>query len=307
MQQRVLCIVGPTATGKTALAIQLSRLFPSILVSADSRQVYRGMDIVTGKDHPSGVTLHGIDLVDPAQSSSVSVWYDAVLPHISRSWEEGKLVIVVGGTGLYVRAITHGIATIQVPLNPSLRGKLSSLSISELQSQLSVLDSTKFQSLNHSDQNNPRRLIRAIEVALSPPSTQQSNIYNLESYTIGLQYSDYSNLPAQAGYRSVIHQRVLSRLRSGALAETKQLLTHASPQALTTLGYRSLALHLQGKLSYESMVEAWVQDELRYAKRQLTWFKKIIDVEWYDPSTLNFDQVASTAKAWYDRTNGDTE
>ena len=164
--KKILAIVGPTGTGKTKCALAESIKQPSILVSADSRQVYRHMDIVPGKDHPTEVEIFGINIVEPDQPCSVSIWYAAVLPHITQAWQEGKQVIVVGGTGLYVKAITSGIDTMQVPINQALRTELEALSIPELQAKLVALNAPKFASMNHSDSLNPRRLIRAIEISL---------------------------------------------------------------------------------------------------------------------------------------------
>lgn len=279
---KLLCIVGPTGTGKTALALKLAAKQPSILVSADSRQVYRGMDIVTGKDHPPHTILYGIDLVNPGEPCSVSIWYDVVMPHIIQAWEEGKLPIIVGGTGLYVKALTSGIATIQVPINQPLRGQLIPLSIAELQTKLRNLDPRKLVSLNHSDQHNPRRLIRAIEVVMSP-DLPESKIFNLESKLIGLRYFDDSN------YRSIITARVQKRLSSGAIAETERLIKSASPQAFTAIGYHRIVDYIEGKSTKEAMVEHWVSDELAYAKRQMTWFRKDNSIKWYDASKGGYD------------------
>ena len=271
------CVVGPTATGKTKKAIELSKRSPSILVSADSRQVYRGMDIVTGKDHPADLVLYGIDIVDPDEDCSVSVWYNSVMPHILRAWEEDKQVIVVGGTGLYVKALTDGIATLSVPINQSLRDELSLLSISKLQLKLKEVDLAKFASMNNSDANNPRRLIRAIEVALSPKSTRASSLSTFESNLIGLKYYDDSN------HRSIVKSRVIDRLNDGAIEETKTLLSKYDPnlKSMTAIGYKSIISHLNGELSYDQMVESWVRDEMAYVKRQMTWFSKQ-PVIWYD-------------------------
>jgi len=285
---KLLCVVGPTGTGKTAKAIELSKDQPSILVSADSRQVYRGMDIVTGKDHPKDIIIYGIDIIGPDEQCSVSLWYDSVMPHIYQAWDEGKLPIVVGGTGLYVKALTDGIGTMQVPIHQSLRDQLDVLSIPELQNKLNDLDQTKFNSMNHSDVNNPRRLIRAIEVATyqnkgrtfvmtgPSPLTMQSKI-------IGLKYSDHLNPSGQAGYQSKIRQRVLQRIEAGAVQETKSLLCKYDKniQSMTSIGYKSIVNFLENHLTEEEMIEEWVSGEFAYAKRQLTWFRKQ-PVIWYD-------------------------
>lgn len=286
---KLICVVGPTATGKTKKALELSQQAPSILVSADSRQVYRTMDIVTGKDHPTDFVLYGIDIVEPDQDCSVSLWHDAVMPHIQRAWGEGMQVIMVGGTGLYVKAITDGIETMSVPINQSLRDELSPLSINELQDKLKAFDEKKFLSLNNSDANNPRRLIRAIEVATSNYKDpifvkRRSDLMSSEIKMIGLKYFDDSN------HRYKITQRVEERLKSGAIEETKTLLSKYDPslKSMTAIGYKSIINHLSGELSYDQMIENWVNDEMAYVKRQLTWFNKQ-SVIWYD---VDSDMIA---------------
>lgn len=273
----LLCIVGPTATGKTKRAVREASKTPSILVSADSRQVYRGLDIVTGKDHPAGTKLYGIDLVSPDQECSVSHWYDAVIPHIQEAWGEEKQVIVVGGTGLYVRALTEGIATIKVPPDPALRHVLEPLSLFRLQAKLKKLSPLKFMAMNHSDQANPRRLIRAIEIARSsPPPTPILPPHRVT--LIGLKCSDDST------YRARVRTRVVARLKAGAIKETKQLLREyeGNIQSMSAIGYRSLIKFIGGEYTQPEMIEAWICDELRYAKRQLTWFRKDKRIKWYD-------------------------
>ncbi len=282
--KKLLAIVGPTATGKTARAIQESLACPSIIVSADSRQMFRTMDIVTGKDHPSGITIYGIDILDPDETSSVSVWYDAVIPHIEQAWREDKQVIVVGGTGLYVKALTEGIDTMKVPINQALRDELNLLSVAELQQRLDLLSPEKYQTMNHSDSHNPRRLIRAIEIACCPtenrtPAEQGSNLLGIHLNIIGLKQID------DVVQRQKIQARVISRIELGAIEETKQLLTKYDPRlkAMTAIGYTSIIKFLKGELSKQDLISNWVADEVSYAKRQMTWFRKQPTI-WYDVS-----------------------
>jgi len=286
---KILCIVGPTGTGKTNLAVKLHKQIPSVLISADSRQVYRGMDIVTGKDHPSGIQIHGLDLVDPGESCSVSVWFDSVAPVLKQAWENHLLPIIVGGTGLYISALKSGIPTMQVPLNKSLRTQLSKLSVTELQNQLSTLGSSKYASLNQSDQFNPRRLIRAIEVAshqnkVPNLAKQSSELLCMQSKLIGLHYSD------QSIQRNKIYERVVSRLSLGAITETQRLLKVASPQSLSAIGYRSIIRFLNHEITESQMIDSWTQDELSYVKRQLTYFRKL-GVIWYDRSVVTDEEI----------------
>lgn len=285
----LLCIVGPTGVGKTAKAIEIASLAPSILVSADSRQVYRDMDIVTGKDHPKDVDIYGVDILNPDEPCSVSVWYDAVMPHIQAAWQAKQLVIVVGGTGLYFKALTGDIATIQVPINQSLRDRLSTLSITELQEQLWEADPDKFARLNHSDQDNPRRLVRAIEIATSPQKPIITK-RTYESKIIGLK------IPSDAEYRNDIETRVHTRLHDGAIEETRKLLVKydKSVQSMSAIGYRSILAFLEGIYTEEEMVNKWVTDELAYAKRQMTWFAKIDQIKWYDRGVTGRQIYADT-------------
>ena len=274
---KILAIVGPTGTGKTARAIAEAKKTPSIIVSADSRQVYRGMDIVTGKDHPRGTILYGIDLVDPDKPCSVAVWHDAIMSRVLDAWEEGKQVIVVGGTGLYVRALTDGIETMAVPPNDSLRKFLSTLSLTKLQSKLKEKNPKKFQSMNESDKQNARRLIRAIEITDSGISMVQ-NPNALEVAIIGLKYGNVTK------YQEAIQERVVDRLKEGAVEETKTLLSKYDRNlpSMSAIGYKSVINFIEGSYTKEEMIKQWVNDELRYAKRQMTWFAKVPQIKWYD-------------------------
>lgn len=274
--RQLICIVGSTATGKTNKAIEMARDNRGIIISADSRQVYRGMDIVPGKDHPKNIKIYGIDLVGPADSCSVSLWYDAVVPYIQNVSTDTP-IILVGGTGLYVNAITHGIATMSVPINHKLRRELSYLDTSQLQAKLISHDKPKFDSMNHSDALNPRRLMRAIEVAISKDSPLKSAIPKMDIKMIGLKYKEINHQKEQ------IKKRVIARLVAGAVEETRDLLSKydSSLQSFSAIGYRSIKEYLDGKLSKNELIEKWVTDEMQYVKRQMTWFRKQ-SVIWYD-------------------------
>ncbi len=278
-------IVGTTGSGKTKLALRLAELRESVIISADSRQVYKGMDIVTGKDHPHNIKIHGIDLVDPNDECSVSVWYEQVAPVIKNAHDAGHQVIVVGGTGFYVRALTHGIETMSVPINPELRSQLETLGVSELQEMLKRQDPERFARFNHSDQNNPRRLIRAIEVAKSNVSVSQNRAPNTQ-LMIALHYEDLK-LQEQK-----IRERVVSRLAQGAVTETQNLLSQVEPEAasLSALGYHEIIRFINGEINEEQLVGEWVRAELRYAKRQLTYFRKQ-NVVWYDRGRMNIEEI----------------
>lgn len=288
---KILCIVGPTATGKTALAVSLASRYPSALISADSRQVYRYMDIVTGKDHPTNINIAGVDLVDPEDECSVANWYDAISPLLS-----SELPIIVGGTGLYVKAVTNGIPTMHIPPNESLRSELNTLSLTELQNKLSAINPQKLQSFNNSDLNNPRRLIRAIEVSLASSSPAQHVVVK-NSLLLGLTWSDDNS------YKQLILSRVNKRIQEGAIQETEKLLKEydRSLPAMSAIGYRSIIQFLDRQILLEEMIEQWVQDEFAYAKRQMTWFKKVPGIVWFDAhNPMTASRVAEKVASWYD-------
>lgn len=280
-------LVGTTGTGKTKLSSLLAQKNRStVVISADSRQVYQGMDIVTGKDHPKELKIHGIDLVQPDQNCSVSLWFDSVTPLLKRAQEAGRAVIVVGGTGFYVRALTHGIATLSVPPNPALRSSLEKLSLTHLRTKLQKLDPVKWASLNHSDQNNPRRLIRAIEVARAPSPPTPPRPALSRAPLVGLYYSDLELQTA------VIRERVTSRLKQGAVAETQSLLQKYPHdlQSFSALGYSQIRAYLHGELTEPQLIASWVSAELKYAKRQLTFFRKQ-NVTWYDRGRISIEEI----------------
>jgi len=181
--KQLLVICGPTATGKTGLAIKLARWFNGEIVSADSRQVFKGLNIGTGKDLPKnaklkflwikkfgyyenkGIKIWGYDLADPRHSFSVSQYIKFAERAISDIIKRGKLPIIVGGTGLYIKGVIDGIPTAEVPKNNRLRKSLEIKNAEELYEMLARIDSLKAAGMNSSDKKNPRRLIRAIEIA----------------------------------------------------------------------------------------------------------------------------------------------
>ena len=178
--KKLLIVCGSTATGKTSLALTIAKKFDGELISCDSRQVYKRMDIGTGKGLPAnsrpnregcyeigGVKIWGYDIADPKKGFSVAQYIKFARTKIGNIWAEGKLPFLVGGTGLYIKGVVDGIATAEVRPNIKLRKSLIEKRPEELFEILAQLDAAKAGSLNTSDRKNPRRLIRAIEVALS--------------------------------------------------------------------------------------------------------------------------------------------
>lgn len=296
--QNILFIVGPTSSGKTDLALHLHHKISSMLFSADSRQVYRNMDIGTGKDIPlDGTHIDGISLIDPEEEWSVSHFEKAVTPWITQVWTSKKLPMIVGGTGLYLRSLLDPFLTIHVPQNPLLRQDLEQKPISQLYEILAKHDVKKLNAMNASDRNNPRRLIRAIEVAEAGYEVQKHPTLSFLPKIIGLHVSN-DLLEKRIG------ERVHTRFEHGMIAETellmKKYLDWMLP-AFSATGYREVRMFLEKEITQRECIELWTLHEIQYAKRQMTWFKKMKMVEWYDVEnpTVYLD-IENNVKNWYD-------
>ncbi|KKP86283.1 MAG: tRNA dimethylallyltransferase [Candidatus Roizmanbacteria bacterium GW2011_GWA2_35_8] len=336
----LIIITGQTATGKTNLAFEYAAKYNGEIVNFDSRQIYKYLDIITGKDLPikskiknqrskpsfkiknrinnfdigyyklpttDNLSSEVLPKIRHPRTSEVKLWlYDVVFPDqyfssydftqcanlvVEDIVKRGKTPILVGGTYFYLKHFLYGFNVSPVPANPGLREKLNNKSVVKLQDTLKRIDLKSFESMNNSDKNNPRRLIRKIEIATSnqqpvttihEPRTYffQSAISNQQlaiKQFIGLKYKRKENLVA------AIKQRVEKRLKQGALDEVRSLLKKgykASDPGLTTIGYQELIQYLEGKLTEDKAIETWVNHEVQYAKRQLTFMKKDENIHW---------------------------
>ena len=300
MQNKLLVICGPTATGKTSAALKIAKKINGELISADSRQVYKGMDIGTGKDIPKGakyrshakfggyydadgIKIWGYDLVSPKKEYSVAEYSVVVRKIIKDVWKRKKTAIIVGGTGFYINAVVDGIDTAGIPKNESLRKSLEKLNIDELFEKLALLDSIKAASLNTSDKKNPRRLVRAIEVAQWQLTNQPEDgkgtklIAECSLLYVGLK-ADKKELEV------LINDRVDKRMNSGMVEEVKRLLKSGvswSDQSMNALGYKQLEAYFNKSVSMDEAVVNWKKEELKYSKRQMTWFTKDKRIQWF--------------------------
>lgn len=315
MKKKLLAIMGPTATGKTDLALRLAKKFNGELVACDSRQVYRGLDIGTVK-HPGGglgfriydlrwevdgINIWMYDVADPATQFTVYDYVAQSAKVIDDIVSRGKLPILVGGTGLYFKAVLDGLPNLDIPIDPDLRFKLEELDLGGLQNKLKELDPQKWESLNNSEKNNPRRLLRSIELNIMNPYINQNDKIQItndkyEVLKIGL-----------TAPRPVLYQKIDSRLDShiseGLIEEGKRLISGGlSLKRLRDLGleYGVLADLFEGNISHNELAEKLKTKLHQYAKRQLTWFNKTKDVEWFDISEDNWqDQLDSRVQSWY--------
>jgi tRNA dimethylallyltransferase len=289
---KILVVVGPTATGKSDLAVQLAKTFNGEVVSADSRQVYAGLDIGTGKvtaKEMAGIPHHMLSVVPPETIYSVSEYRDAAEKAITEILARGKLPIVCGGTGFYIQALVDGIQLPDVPPNPELRESLASFTTPALFEKLLLLD-PDFASIV--DKHNPHRLIRAIEIASvlgRVPALLRNPLY--DPCFIGITCDLYT-------LRDRIHARLLARIDAGMVAEAMRLhdggLTYERMELLG-LEYRYLARHLKGNLSLDEMTLELEGEIMQYAKRQLTWFKRDDRIRWFEKENISAIEAAIRA------------
>jgi tRNA dimethylallyltransferase len=297
---KLLIICGPTATGKTSLGISLAKKFNGEIVSADSRQVYKGMDIGTGKEWGDNVKIWGYDLVSPKDEFSVSKYLKFAGKTIADIEKRGKLPILVGGTGLYIKGVVDGIPTVDIPRNKKLRKNLEKYTADELYEQLSQIDSFKAGSMNSSDKKNPRRLIRAVEVAIWMIDNSKRNLprdkktYN--TLFVGLT-APTDILDERIG------KRVDSRIDNGFDEEVKTLINSGvdwNDQSMMSLGYRQWRDYVEGAVEKETAVSEWKKEERKYARRQMVWLKRDGRINWFDIRDGQYPKkVENLVKTWY--------
>lgn len=278
---KIIVILGPTSSGKSAMAIKLARKFGGEIVSADSRQIYRGMDLGTGKVTKAEQKLSKhwmLDVVSPRSQFSAAQFKKKAEKIIADIVRRGKVPIICGGTGFWIQAIVDNVVFPEVKPDPVLRSKLRNKSAAELFTQLKKLDPVRAQDI---DRNNPVRLIRAIEICKAlgrvPNTKYQIPNTKYDSLQIGIE------LPKEE-LHARIHKRLLQRLRRGMLRETERLHfdNNISWKRLESFGleYRQMAFYLQGKITLQEMREKILQENKDYAKRQMTWFRKDPRIVW---------------------------
>jgi len=277
--KKVLVIVGPTASGKSARAITLAKKRGGEVISADSRQVYRGMDIGTGKitkKKMSGIPHHLLSVTDPKKQYSVEQYKKDATRALLDILARGKTPIICGGTGFYVDALVHGTTIPSVPPNKALRKKLEKMSATQLFALLKQKDCARAKAI---DAHNPRRLIRALEIVETlgrVPKQKSVPPRGLSFVWTGVDLPDVT-------LKKKIHTRLLERIKKGMLVEVKKMKARGlSWKRLESFGleYKWLARYLQGKVEKKEMLEKLETDIWHYAKRQRTWFKRNKKIRW---------------------------
>ena len=279
---KILVVLGPTATGKSELATQLAKKFNGEVISADSRQVYKGMNIGTGKvtkKEMRGVAHHLLNVRSPKKVFTVADYKKLATEATEKIVRKKKLPIICGGTGLYIQSIVDDLSIPDVPRNLQLRKRLEDKSVEELFEKLKKLDPRRARKI---DSRNRVRLVRAIEITKTlgvVPKLRLKQNKNYEFLQIGL------NLERE-NLREKIETRLLRRLKMGMVAEVKRLKkSGVSWSRLYDLGleYRFVVSYLRGRITKKEMTNKLTTAINQSAKRQMTWFKRDKRVKWFDP------------------------
>jgi len=277
--RKLIVIVGPNASGKTSLSIKLAEKFNGEIISADSRQVYKGMDIGTGKitkKEMKNIPHYLLDVASPKRKFTAAQYKKLSQKAIEKIFKKEKIPFIVGGTGFYIQAVIDNIAIPEVKPDWQLRKKLEKLKKEELFKKLKKLDPQRAKNI---DQNNKRRIIRAIEIVLKtkkPVPKLKKTKSPFDFLILGLK-RNFNDLKKR------IEKRLKMRLKQGMIAEVKKLKKSGlSWKRLEEFGleYRYIALYLQKKLSYQEMISKLQKEIERYAKRQMTWFKRDKRIKW---------------------------
>jgi tRNA dimethylallyltransferase len=274
VKPKVLVIIGPTSSGKSDLAIRMAKKYNGEIISADSRQVYKGMDIGTGKvtkREQRMIKHHLLDIASPRKNYTVIHFQRDAARAIRDIVKRGKLPIICGGTGFWIEALLSSATFPNVPPNKALRGKLSKLSAERLFTMLQKKDPERAANI---DKHNPVRLIRALEIIEATKKPVQKLVKNDAPYDAKIILLN----PSQTKLYRQIEKRLKARLKQGMIAEVKRLRkSGVSNKRLIELGleYRYITYYLQRKLTRKEMGEQLFSEIKKYAKRQMTWFKKL--------------------------------
>ncbi|MBN1767419.1 MAG: tRNA (adenosine(37)-N6)-dimethylallyltransferase MiaA [Prolixibacteraceae bacterium] len=294
----MVSILGATASGKTSIAAHLARKLNGEIISADSRQVYRGMDIGTGKDLDDytidGVTIpyHLVDIADAGTQYNVFEYQRDFIKVFDNIRKRDKLPVMCGGSGLYLEAVLKGYKLIHVPVNEALRAGLIDKTLDELSSILKTYKTLH----NKTDVDTHKRAIRAIEIEEYYQTHPETDLYfpEIDSLVVGVKFDRDSR-------RRRISQRLKARLNEGMIDEVKTLLDGGiSPESLIYYGleYKYLTLHVTGLLAYNEMFSQLETAIHQFSKRQMTWFRKMekqgIRIHWLDgymPTSEKVDKI----------------
>ena len=291
--KKLLVIVGATATGKSNLAIKIAKKFNGEIISADSRQIYRNLDIGTGKiteQEQKQVKHYMINVASVKKQYTVAQYTQQANKIIKKIWRQQKLPIICGGSPLYVISVIEGLQFPKIKTNPKLRAQLAARPLTDLWQELKKLDPVR---ANNIDSNNKRRIIRALEIIY----TTEKPIQPLKKQPLTSDILILSTQKSKEEIKHLIKTRLDKRLKQGMIKEVKKLKKqNISSKRLYDLGleYRYINLYLDKKISYQEMYDTLYKKIIDFAKRQLTWFKKFPNVQYIN----NDKQAIKIVKRW---------
>ncbi len=298
-KKTVIAIVGPTASGKTALSIEIAKALETEIISADSRQIYKEFDIATAKPsvkERQGIKHHMIDVVEPTEEFSVADFSDCAKKIMEALFSQGKIPVVAGGTGLYFRILLENYEMPRVAPNKELREELHRIEreqgVNVLYEMLKELDPVLAQKMHP---NNTVKIIRALEVCktLNIPMSQAQKVKQTPQYNVLWFGLGHLNGQDRQALYDKIDRRVDMMTEQGLEKEAKSLYEKYGkiPSLLNTIGYQEFIEYFDGNVSFDTAVEKIKQNTRRYAKRQLTWFRRNTQIHWLDIGKCSAEDI----------------
>ena len=292
---KIICVVGATASGKTDLAVKLAKAVDGEIISADSMQVYKNMPIATAvatKEEQDGVPHHLVEFLDTDQTFSVADFVERAKVLIDEITARGRVPIVAGGTGLFVDSLVKNISFSQVGSNAEIRNELAEKSNEELFEKLLELDPKSAEDIHP---NTRKRVIRALELCMSGTSKTEQNENSMlidspyDALYIGIGYQDRQKLYDR------INKRVDLMLEAGLENEARQMLGKQGLTARQAIGHKELQPYIDGNITLDEAVEGLKRETRRYAKRQLTWFRRNENINWLYADEMSRDELVEKA------------
>ncbi len=294
---KIICVVGATASGKTDLAVKLAKTVDGEIVSADSMQVYKNMPIATAvatKEEQDGVPHHLVEFLNTDETFSVADFVERAKVLIDEITARGRVPIVAGGTGLFVDSLVKNISFSEVGSNAEIRNELAEKSNEELYERLLKLDANAAEDIHP---NNRKRVIRALELCMSGTSKTEQNENSMlidspyDALYIGIGYKDRQKLYDR------INKRVDLMLEAGLENEARQMLGKQGLTARQAIGHKELQPYIDGKITLDEATENLKRETRRYAKRQLTWFRRNENINWLYADEMSRDELVEKAVA----------
>ncbi len=289
MKPKVIVIVGPTASGKTALSIELAKKIDGEIISCDSMQIYKDMNIGSAKptiEEMQGIKHYMIDIAEPTERFSVAEYKKRSEEAIEKILQKGKVPIIVGGTGLYANSLIYNIEYNEIMLDEEYRKNLMKIAETEvglatLYEKARIIDPAAMEKISSNDK---KRIIRVLEIKHSTGKNKTELELESRKNEVKYEYKVFAiNMPREILYDR-INKRVDIMIENGLIDEVENIIEKYKefPTAMQAIGYKEIVMYLKGELTKQEAIEKIKQESRRYAKRQITWFKKIENIKWID-------------------------